>query len=88
MRAFKTLDEILKVLKQTDLPVTKDKAITEKHYGIYAGKNKWQVKEEVGEEEFQKIRRSWDYQVVKERVRLVVEAHVSSNINLNDCSAE
>ena len=62
MRAFKTLDEILKVLGQTDLPIIKDKAITEKHYGVYAGKNKWQVKEEVGEEEFQKIRRSWDYQ--------------------------
>lgn len=61
IRASKTLDEVLKVLGQQDLPVVKDKAITEKHYGIYAGKNKWQVKEEVGEEEFQKIRRSWDY---------------------------
>lgn len=61
IRASKTLDEILKVLHQSDLPVIKDQAMTEKHYGIYAGKNKWQVKEEVGEEEFQKIRRSWDY---------------------------
>lgn len=62
MRAFKTLDEILKTLNQSDLKVIKDKALTEKHYGIYAGKNKWEVKEKVGEEEFQKIRRSWDYQ--------------------------
>lgn len=61
IRAAKTLDEILKVLGQSDLPVTKDKAIIEKHYGIYAGKNKWQVKEEMGEEEFQKLRRAWDY---------------------------
>lgn len=65
IRAGKTLDEILKVLGQEDLPVTRDHAITEKHYGIYAGKNKWQVKEEVGDEEFQKIRRSWDYQTPK-----------------------
>ena len=62
MRAFKTLNEILKVVGQDDLKVIKDKALTEKHYGIYAGKNKWQVKEEVGEDEFQRIRRSWDYQ--------------------------
>ena len=62
IRASKTLDEILKVIGQSDLAVIKDQAMTEKHYGIYAGKNKWQVKEEVGEEEFQKIRRSWDYQ--------------------------
>lgn len=62
MRAFKTLDEILKTLDQSNLKVIKDKALTEKHYGIYAGKNKWEVKEKVGEEEFQRIRRSWDYQ--------------------------
>ena len=61
VRASKTLEEILKVLGQRDLPVIEDHAITEKHYGIYAGKNKWQVKEEVGEEEFQKLRRGWDY---------------------------
>lgn len=62
IRASKTLDEILKVLGQSELPVTKDQAMTEKHYGVFTGKNKWQVKEEVGEEEFQRIRRSWDYQ--------------------------
>lgn len=61
IRASKTLDEILKVTQQTNLPVIKNQALTEKHYGIYAGKNKWQVKEEIGEEEFQKLRRSWDY---------------------------
>jgi|SRR3990167_2346131 len=61
IRASKTLDEILKVIDQSDLPVIKDHAMTEKHYGAYAGKNKWQVKEEIGEEEFQKLRRGWDY---------------------------
>ena len=62
MRASKTLGEILKVMGQDDLEVTKDAAMTEKNYGIFTGKNKWEVKEEVGEEEFQRIRRSWDYQ--------------------------
>ncbi|MBI2593447.1 2,3-bisphosphoglycerate-dependent phosphoglycerate mutase [Candidatus Daviesbacteria bacterium] len=61
IRATKTLNEIMKVLGRNDLKVVTDHAITEKHYGIYAGKNKWQVKEEIGEEEFLKLRRSWDY---------------------------
>jgi 2,3-bisphosphoglycerate-dependent phosphoglycerate mutase len=61
VRASKTLDEILQVLEQTNLMVIKDKALTEKHYGIYTGKNKWEVKEKLGEEEFKKLRRAWDY---------------------------
>ena len=59
-RAQQTLNEILKVLGQNP-PVAQDKALNEKNYGDYTEKNKWQVKEEVGDEEFQKIRRSWDY---------------------------
>ena len=35
--------------------------MNEKDYGIYTGKNKWQVKKDVGDEEFLRIRRSWDY---------------------------
>lgn len=37
------------------------KGLNERDYGVYTGKNKWQVKEEVGEEEFTKIRRHWDH---------------------------
>lgn len=61
MRASNTLIEILKVINQTELPITKDQAMTEKHYGIYTGKNKWEVQKEIGDEEFQKLRRAWDY---------------------------
>lgn len=59
-RAQQTLDDILAVLNQTP-PVTKDKALSERDYGDYTEKNKWDIQKEVGEEEFQKIRRSWDY---------------------------
>ena len=38
-------------------PTVEHQALNERHYGIYQGKNKWEVKEQVGEEEFQKIRR-------------------------------
>lgn len=41
--------------------VTKD--MNERDYGDYTGKNKWEVQKEVGEEAFQKLRRSWDYPV-------------------------
>lgn len=61
IRATHTLDEILRVIGQQDIPIIIAPEIKERHYGIFTRKNKWQVKEEVGEEEFQKIRRSWDY---------------------------
>jgi 2,3-bisphosphoglycerate-dependent phosphoglycerate mutase len=60
-RAQQTLEEITNVTGQKDIPTVADKALNERDYGDYTGKNKWEVKEEVGEEEFQKIRRSWDY---------------------------
>lgn len=62
IRAKHTLDEILKAINQTNLRPVIAPEIKERNYGIFTKKNKWQVKEEVGEEEFQKIRRSWDYQ--------------------------
>jgi 2,3-bisphosphoglycerate-dependent phosphoglycerate mutase len=62
LRATQTMDEVLKELGTPDLPVIIAPETKEKNYGIFTKKNKWQVKDEVGETEFQKIRRSWDYQ--------------------------
>lgn len=61
IRAKQTLDEILKVIGQENISITEDPAIKERDYGDYTHKNKWELKEEKGEEEFQKIRRAWDY---------------------------
>jgi len=61
-RAIETLDIILKELNLKIL-IVKNEALNEKNYGDYTGKNKWEIKKEVGEEKFQKIRRSWDYQL-------------------------
>lgn len=60
IRAQQTLNEILKVINQGP-PIVKSKALNERDYGDYTEKNKWDIQKEVGEEEFQKIRRSWDY---------------------------
>lgn len=62
-RAKQTLDIIFAYLKITNLEIIKHQALNERHYGDYTGKNKWQVKEEIGEEKFQLLRRSWDYPI-------------------------
>lgn len=62
-RAKQTLEEIRKILSLENIPVIETEALNEKNYGDYTGKNKWEIKKEVGETEFQKIRRSWDYQL-------------------------
>ncbi len=62
-RAQQTLEIILAEIDQTDVPTTKTEALNERNYGIYTGKNKWEVKEEVGEEEFQNIRRGWEHPI-------------------------
>lgn len=63
IRAEHTLNIILKDLDKDRSIVTENDALREKNYGDYTGKNKWEVKKEVGDEEFNKLRRSWDYQL-------------------------
>lgn len=62
LRAKQTLDEIKNILG-IDFPTTISKELNERNYGIYTGKNKWEIKNKVGDEMFLKIRRSWDYQI-------------------------
>lgn len=62
-RAIQTLQDLLKTQGQADLPFTKSPAIKERDYGDYTSMNKWQVKEKVGEEEFNAIRRGWNHPV-------------------------
>ncbi len=74
VRAQATLDIILKDLGQDVIPVEKNFALNERDYGDYTGKNKWEVKEEVGEETFQKIRREFDYPIPNgESLKMVYE---------------
>ncbi len=62
-RAQQTYEEIKVKNNWQDIPVTIASQIKERHYGDLAGKNKWKVKEEYGEEQFMKWRRSWDYPI-------------------------
>lgn len=58
-----TLNIIKAHLGNNNLPVIEDKSLNERNYGIYTRKNKWEVKKEVGDETFLKIRRGWDYPI-------------------------
>lgn len=63
VRAVETLDIIKKELGVENLPTETDHALNERNYGIYTGKNKWQLKEDLGERKFLKIRRGWDEKI-------------------------
>jgi len=62
-RTHQTLEEIKSALSHTDLETVQDKALDERHYGDYQAKNKWEIKEQIGDEAFTKLRRTWDHPV-------------------------
>ncbi|KND49455.1 MAG: 2,3-bisphosphoglycerate-dependent phosphoglycerate mutase [Parcubacteria bacterium C7867-003] len=62
-RTHQTFEKIKEGSGKHHLTNIVHKALSERHYGIHTGKNKWQVKEEIGEEEFQNIRRGWDIKI-------------------------
>jgi 2,3-bisphosphoglycerate-dependent phosphoglycerate mutase len=62
-RAQDTLSEIMQELGQTEVEAKTSAALDERDYGDLTGKNKWQVRDEHGEEKFRQWRRSWDYPV-------------------------
>ncbi len=60
-----------------DVPITRSSALNERDYGDYTGKNKWEMEEILGKEEFEKLRRGWDYPVPHgETLKMVYERAV------------
>lgn len=66
-RTHETLDALMegagKSIRSHDSSVIHAPALNERDYGDLTGKNKWEVKDEIGEEAFNGIRRGWDYPV-------------------------
>lgn len=62
-RANQTLDEIAPSLQYPIPLIIENKALNERDYGELTGKNKWDIKNEVGDEKFFQIRRGWDIQI-------------------------
>jgi len=59
-RATETLDIILRVTGQTDLPIERDAALNERHYGDLQGLNKAETAQKFGAEQVHIWRRSYD----------------------------
>ena len=59
-RAIETLDIILRVIGQTDLPIERDAALNERHYGELQGLNKAETAQKFGAEQVHIWRRSYD----------------------------
>ena len=60
VRANETLSIILEILGQKNIPVIKDKALNERHYGKLQGLNKEETAKKYGEEQVKIWRRSYD----------------------------
>ncbi len=60
IRAQKTLDIILEAIGQTDIPVSRDKALNERMYGDLQGMNKDECREKFGADQVKIWRRSYD----------------------------
>lgn len=55
--------EIVKREMKGKFPVVVSQDLKERSYGDFTGKNKWEIKKQVGDDEFAKIRREWDYPI-------------------------
>lgn len=76
-RNRETILQIKNVLGQENLKEIESNEIRERNYGVFTGKNKWEVKKEIGDEEFQKLRRGWDYPIEKgESLKQVFERFI------------
>jgi len=60
VRAIDTLSIILEATGQKDLPIFKDQALNERHYGDLQGLNKDDIRDKFGAEQLKLWRRSYD----------------------------
>ena len=63
IRTRETLEAMLDTSQQFEVDIVASNALDERDYGEYTGRNKWEVKELIGEEAFNQIRRGWDVPV-------------------------
>jgi len=61
VRSIETLSCVLNVCELYEVPTKHACELNERDYGDYTGNNKWEMEKLLGEEDFIKIRRSWDY---------------------------
>ncbi len=74
IRTRETLEGVLNASQQFDVDITPNSSLNERDYGDYTGKNKWEIRDLLGEEAFNDIRRGWDVPVPNgETLKMVYE---------------
>ena len=63
IRAFETMQGLVDAAQQIDVPYERSATLNERDYGDYTGMNKWELRDKIGEDEFNHIRRDWDHPV-------------------------
>jgi len=77
IRTRETLEGMLDTAQQFNVDTEVNSGINERDYGDYTGKNKWEMRELIGEEAFNNIRRGWDVSVPNgETLKMVYERAV------------
>ncbi len=74
VRTIETLSCILEALGEFKVPTIHSDALNERDYGDYTSKNKWDVQDLIGKDEWEKVRRDWDCPVPNgESLKMVYE---------------
>lgn len=74
VRSIETLSCMLEEQNLFHVPTVHSLALNERDYGDYTGKNKWEMEELIGHDEWNKIRRGWDHPVPNgETLKMVYE---------------
>ncbi|MEQ1561707.1 MAG: pyruvate kinase, partial [Nitrospira sp.] len=74
VRSIETLSCMLNVCNILNLPTEHSSNLNERDYGDYTGKDKEDMEKLLGEEEFKRLRRGWDYPIPNgETLKMVYE---------------
>lgn len=60
IRTHETATTMLTAAHHPSVPIITASELNERDYGGYTGKNKWEIRDEVGEEAFKDLRRGWN----------------------------
>lgn len=76
VRSIETLSSMLEAMEQYHVKAEHSDTLNERDYGDYTSMNKWDVERLIGAEEWDKIRREWDYPVPHGETLKMVYARV------------
>lgn len=74
VRSIETMSSMLEAMGQYKVKEEHSSSLNERDYGDYTGKDKWEMEKILGEEEWEKVRREWNYPVPNgETLKMVYE---------------